>query len=127
MRVYGFTVYGSTGGNDVIPGAASDSPWPRQVVSRGSKSRDLPTSTIDIPWERPRLFLPRPDLVERVTVVETAIHHHIPNAVRVAKILERVAVQHYQIGELPRLQRAQVLRQSNALSTHDRRRPQGVM
>src|SRR5690606_30079717 len=62
----------------------------------------------------------RPYLVERVAVVEPAVLHHVPYRVRVADVLERIAVQHEQVGELATLQCAEVAAETDRLGTEDR-------
>src|SRR5882762_3608750 len=50
-----------------------------------------------------------PNLVKGLAFIESAVLHYITNRIRVVYILERIRVQHDQIGQFPRLQRSQIL------------------
>src|SRR5262245_6034677 len=49
------------------------------------------------------------DLVQGRWAIETTIYHHPGNLVRIADVIERVLVQHDEVGELADFERAEVL------------------
>src|SRR6187551_1662869 len=51
----------------------------------------------------------RPYLIERVAVVEPAVLHHVPDAICVPDVLERIPVEHLQVRELPDLEGTEIL------------------
>src|SRR2546425_1421580 len=53
--------------------------------------------------------LPRPDFVQGLALVEPAVLHHVADRVGIVDVLERVGVEHDEIGELARLERTQVV------------------
>ena len=79
---------------------------------------------------RPQHFGTRPlrriYLIQRIPIVQPAVLHHVPNGVRVANILKRVAIQDYQICHLPHLDRPDVLLQPDPLGAEDRRAPEHI-
>src|SRR5690606_17663267 len=58
------------------------------------------------PPEPAALPVARPDLVHRRGVVQPAVDHRVGDALAVADVFERVAVDHDQVGELAWLERA---------------------
>src|SRR5262245_21583562 len=67
----------------------------------------------------PRFVLGRarsgPDLVEAIPVVESAVLHHVLHAVGIPDTLQRVLVEHDQVGQLAGFDRAQIAAQSDRL------------
>src|ERR1051325_5300745 len=61
------------------------------------------------PPETRHHLLPRPDLVERVGIVEAAVLHHVLERVGVLDVVERILVEHLKVRQLPRLQRADIV------------------
>src|SRR6266545_3258515 len=51
----------------------------------------------------------RPHLVQRLALVQPPVLHHVMDFLRVVDVVERIRVQHHEIGELAGLERAQVL------------------
>src|SRR4051812_34516472 len=64
------------------------------------------------------------NLVKRLRVVQTAVDHHHPDALAVADILERVTIEHEQIGELALLERSQLRVEPEVLRAVDRGTPE---
>src|SRR5262249_54917546 len=50
-----------------------------------------------------------PELIERIPVVEYAALHHQLNVVCVVNVVERIRIQHQQVGQFPRFNCAEVL------------------
>src|SRR5215469_3876938 len=68
------------------------------------------SSRLLIPPPHPReRHLVGPHLIERVAVVQAAILHDRGNLRGVVDVLERIGVEHHEIGELAGLERAEIL------------------
>src|SRR5690606_31869583 len=105
-------------------------PPPRQLSERTTYSlpgRPDPTRLVVPPRLRRERPLPRPDLVERIGVVEPAVLHDVPDPRAVADILERIRIEHEDVGELARLEGAEVLAEPDRLRAEDRGRAQHIV
>lgn len=63
---------------------------------------------------RRQLALTRPDLIERRALVHSATDQHVAHRVRVADVGQRVGIEHHEIGELSRLDAAEVAVEAGA-------------
>src|SRR6266545_1183922 len=92
---------GFCGGPPAPPGG----PWAGRGGTKAVMAASLPTHRGGDGGSAvaPRLFrqgtLPRPDLVQAVALVEAAVLHHVADGVGVPQVLQRVFVQHDQVGE----------------------------
>src|SRR5688572_9044877 len=59
--------------------------------------------------------LARPDLRERLRLVQSPILHHVSYRVRVADVLQRIRIEHLKVREPPSLQRSELLSESDRL------------
>ena len=66
-------------------------------------------------------------LFKRGGVVKSSVHHHESNVGAVANVLERIAVQHDQIGKLARSERTKVAVESKILGAMQRRGAKGFV
>ena len=60
------------------------------------------------PKELPRAAVAGDDFMERERIVKATVEHHLVDVIRVADVVQRIAVENHQIGQLARLQRAEV-------------------
>src|SRR5690606_29171461 len=70
------------------------------ALNRLPHARPHSRRTVALPRLDGQLALTRPHFVERVRVVQPAVLHHVPQAGGVAQVLERIAVEHEDVGEL---------------------------
>src|SRR5690349_4964406 len=76
---------------------------------------------------RLHLLLPRPQLIERVAVVQATVLHHVTDRVRIANVVERVRIEHDEIGELPCLDRSEIAPEPDGFGAEDRRAAERVV
>src|SRR5919205_455138 len=95
----------------------SPASWSRSRTSEALPSRG-PSRALRGPVAPPQMgerSLPRPALRQVLALVESPVFHHEPYGLGVVDVIQRILVQHDQVGHLARFERAQIPSQSDRL------------